>query len=142
MKQTRPQKPRNANGNSPRKILGFTLIELMIVVAVIGILAAIAMPSYQRYVEKSRRADAQAGLMQAAQNLERCFTRTNTYQGCNVPGSSPDGFYNITSTLGATSFTLTATATGPQTGDKCSPFTLDHRGEKTADSTTENCWGS
>ncbi|MFU8832279.1 MAG: type IV pilin protein, partial [Wenzhouxiangella sp.] len=72
----------------------------------------------------------------------RCFTRQNSYTGCAVPTASPDGFYTIVaSTLTATTYTLTATATGAQSKDKCSPFILDHRGEKKADSTTENCWG-
>lgn len=62
---------------------GFTLIELMIVVAIIGILAAIAYPSYQSYVEKTRRTDAQGALMSFANAMERYYTQNNTYIGAD-----------------------------------------------------------
>lgn len=113
------------------KVRGFTLIELMIVVAVVAILAAIAVPTYNRQVEQTRRADAKAGLLDAAQRLERCFTRNNTYANClDSPFNSPDNFYTITVAEPAggnlnTGFLLTATAVG---ADACSPFTLNDRG--------------
>lgn len=130
------------------KIRGFTLIELMITVAVLAIIMAIAVPAYQNQVEKTRRADAIAGLMSASQAFERCFTRENSYETCTLPtyngtDTSPDGFYDITVSSSATGYTLTATAdtAGPQKNDDCSPFTLDHLGNQTADSTTARCWG-
>ena len=64
---------------------GFTLIELMIVVAVVAILAAIAVPSYQEQVRKSRRAQAKADLVEYAQMAERFFTVNNTYVGFTLP---------------------------------------------------------
>lgn len=68
---------------------GFTLIELMIAVAVIAILASIAVPSYRGYVERATRTDAHAGLMEAAGQLERCYTVNNSYANCNVITNSP-----------------------------------------------------
>jgi len=115
---------------------GFTLIELMIVVAVVAILAAVAFPAYTQYVEQTRRADAQSALLNAAQNLERCFTRNNSYKTCPDPaGPSPDGFYDLGSVLDVTTFTLTAT----RAGDACSPFTIDERGNRTSNSAGTRC---
>lgn len=127
---------------------GFTLIELMIVIAIVAIIAAIAIPSYNKQVEKSRRADGQSALLNAAQAMERCFTRTNTYVGCfteATPGQpSQEGFYNVRATrLTATEYVLAATPTGPQTGDPCGTFTLDHLGVRGDDGgAADRCWGS
>ena len=124
---------------------GFTLIELMIVVAVVAILAAVAIPAYTQYVEQTRRADAHSALLSSAQTLERCFTRTNTYRvpPCPaVPTESPDGFYTITVAPRVTeppgpdgTFLLTAT----RAGDACSPFTLDERGNRTSNEDGTRC---
>jgi len=125
---------------------GFTFVELLVAMAILAIIVAIAVPVYTSQVEKTRRADAIAGLTGAAQQLERCYTRTNTYANClDSPFNSPDDFYNITIDLqngGETGFELTATAQGAQTGDSCSPFELDHRGNRDAGSETDRCWGS
>ncbi|THF64434.1 type IV pilin protein [Pseudothauera rhizosphaerae] len=126
---------------------GFTLIELMIVVAVIGLLASIAYPSYQDHVRKARRADAQAALMELAQFMERWYTTNGTYQdGANMPTlpftrSPKDGgaaFYNIAVAGNATTFTLTAAPTGPMSGDTCGNLTLAHTGAKGASG--DSCW--
>ena len=142
---------------------GFTLIELMITVAVVGILAAIAYPSYQEQVRKSRRADAKSVLLQAAQWMERYYTENNRYDqnsaGTVVSTSfsttgltkSPvDGaakYYDISlAAVARNTFTLNAAPTSgtDQTKDKCQTLTLTSTGVKDvtggATLTKEDCW--
>ncbi len=130
---------------------GFTLVEIMIVVAIVGILAAIAVPSYTRYVQKSRRADAIAGLSQTQTILERCYAQNFSYSAActglpNSPFNSPGQFYSLTlSNMSATTFTLTAAPVGAQVADKtCASMTLDQVGQKTALDTggaaQSECW--
>ncbi|HYE34436.1 type IV pilin protein [Methylocaldum sp.] len=121
---------------------GFTLIELMIAVAVVGILAAIALPSYQHYVKRTARSDAKSALLEDAQFLERNFTEANRYDktagGVNVTlpvTQSPrdsTAKYTITVAATATTFTITATpvAGGLMAGDTCGSFTLNQLGQK------------
>jgi type IV pilus assembly protein PilE len=127
--------------------LGFTLVELMITVAVIGILAAIAIPNYQQYVLRGNRSDAKAILMETAQFMERYYTTNNTYVGATVLSAvSPKGAsatskkYDITFSAGptATSFTLQAATTGSQDNDSCGDLTISNTGAQTP--TTAGCW--
>ena len=132
----------------------FTLIELLVVVAIIGILAAIAVPQYSDYVTRSRRADGQTTLLQVAQALERCYTQFSAYNNtsCAVVGTdgvsqaSPEGYYVIAaagSALSASAFTLTATPQGAQaTNDSdCTTLTLTHLGVQGATGAdTDSCW--
>jgi type IV pilus assembly protein PilE len=135
-----------------RKQRGVTLIELMVVVAIIGMLAAIAMPSYNSYIRKSRRADAKVGLTSLAQQYERCYTRYNKYTSANcavvIPYTTPRGTYTIAAdpagvpTPGITdqSFALKAMPIGDQAKDTaCGAFTLNQAGTRTPLPAT-NCW--
>jgi len=131
---------------------GFTLIELMIVIAIIGILAAIAVPQYSDYVTRSRRADGQSTLLRVAQELERCYTQFSAYNkaSCAVVGAggvsqtSLEGYYVVTaSTLESGKFKLTATPQGAQATDDsdCTTLTLTHLGVQGATGAdTDSCW--
>jgi type IV pilus assembly protein PilE len=127
-----------------RAALGVTLVELLIVLVILSILAAVAYPSYAAYTERTRRADGQTALLNAAQALERCYTQHNSYVTCQVPAVSRDGFYAIAATLlTATAFTLSATPQGQQASDsRCAVLSLTHTGERAASGSepTERCW--
>jgi len=137
------------SGGSGAWITGFTLIELMIAVAIIAILASIALPAYQEQIRKSRRAQAKADLVEYAQLAERYFTVNNTYVGFTLPTSqSPreagaTARYNLPApTTTATTFTLTANATGAQASDRCGDLSITNTGQKgeTGSASLEECW--
>jgi type IV pilus assembly protein PilE len=131
---------------------GFTLIELMIAVVIIGILAAIAYPSFQSQLRKSRRADAKMALAELAQLQENFFVQNNSYaknfNDLSVPGDftvdesgliSKDGYYRIIFfSSSETSFIFRATAREGTTQEKdeedCKTFSINHQGEKIG------CW--
>ena len=123
---------------------GFTLVELMIVVAIVAILAAIAYPSYSRYVEKARRADGKAALLEAAQRLERCYTQQNTYEGCDIAGTSSDGYYAVAFAAdnpAPNAFTITASPQGAQANSPCGIYTLQSDGFRDDEgSASDRCW--
>lgn len=121
-----------------KKQKAFTLIELMVTVAIVGILAAIAYPSYQNSVIKSRRADAEGILLGLANALERKFTESNSYTGYTLP-TSATAYYTISLSQQTTSaYTLSAAPKASQTSDSCGTLTLTHTGVKGAD--TSGCW--
>ncbi len=137
---------------------GFTLIEVIVVMAILAILAAVAIPNYTEYVQRGRRADAKAALLQIAQWQERRRTEQNGYAT-----AFPGGFqlntvraggqaagpvtYNITIDGGATNaaYRLTATRAGPMTNDPCGDYTLTNLGLRGNENlsggrTTDQCW--
>lgn len=136
---------RNSGIPHRARIGGFTLIELMIVVAVVAILAAIAYPSYNDSVRKSRRGQAKADMVEIAQHMERWRSVNNTYVGgwtaIGKPVQSPKtGTARYTLAVNETQSTFTITVT-PQTGqdkDKCGTMSLNQAGVKTP--TTGGCW--
>lgn len=139
---------------SGQRNAGFTLIELMIAVTILGIIVAVAYPSYQDYVFDSRRTDGQAALMDAAQRLERCYTSSVAYNGgaciavVTAIGNenSPEAYYALsTSNMGATTYTLTATPRGAQANDECGNLTLNQAGAKDINNADngvdkDDCW--
>jgi type IV pilus assembly protein PilE len=142
-----------------RREAGVTLMELMIVVAIVGVLAAIAYPAYTQFVMQTNRSDATKTMDLAAQSLQRCYSVNFTYAGCNVNGNivndtstipTPNNYYTITFAIpDPQDYALTAVATAaPQTGDnQCALFTLSSTGQQAAQdinatNTTQLCWGS
>lgn len=128
---------------------GFTLIELMIVVAIIGILAAIAYPAYQSYVEKSRRGQAQADLLELVQFMERRYSNRFDYEktGGGVPDlpfdvsprtGNPVAYDITVSAVATDSFTLQAAPRAVQAGDDCGTMTIDEEGTRVA--AQADCW--
>jgi len=126
---------------------GFTLIELMIAVVIVGLLAAIAYPSYRQHVYEARRAEAKAALIDVAQRLERCYSSTLTYENCPTTPTQAPQYYSLTATnISARQYTLTATPINVQLGDtRCASFTLDQAMSKGAKDSQGNdatsvCW--
>ena len=133
---------------SARAARGLTLIEIMVVVALIGILASIALNSYQSSTYKSRRYAAQSCLMEQAQHMERYYTSTNnpmTYTSAALPDASCStnlaSYYTFTLPAAANSsqtFSVQATATGTQTGDTgCTTLSLNQAATR---SPSTGCW--
>lgn len=112
-------------------------MEVLLAVAVIGMLASATYPSYIRYLERSLRTDAQAGLLQAASELEHCYSRHHAYTDCTISSLSPDGNYMIVVTDGRPDdggFLVTAVSSHH---DGCvDEMTLNARGERLP----EVCW--
>jgi len=123
---------------------GVTLLELMVVVVIVAIIAAIAIPTYRQQVLRSNRSNAKTILVQTAQNLERCFTRTSTYVGCVVlPVTTAEGLYQANGVIAANTYALTATPLGGQAADTaCGNFTLNEANVRGVSGTTpaNECW--
>ncbi|KAF7774260.1 type IV pilus assembly protein PilE [Pseudoalteromonas citrea] len=127
---------------------GFTLIEVMIVVVIVGILASIAYPNYSSYVNRAARADAMVILLDAANRQEQFFVDNRQYTSdladLGVPTETENGYFTIGVEADTSSFTVTATAdSGPVAGDtECSTLTINELGLKgnTGSGDADLCW--
>ncbi len=143
---------------------GVTLIELVITMVIVSIIAAIAIPSYSSYIQRSRRAEAKTALLDMASLEERYFSTSNTYTAnpqnlgytaAAVPFTIGNGYYQITAInviaavapLNTTSvgtpasYTITATTFGTQAADTaCVTFTVSSTGQQTSTGTGTTCW--
>jgi type IV pilus assembly protein PilE len=143
-------------GSRKHRSFGFSLLELMVTVAVISILATIAVTSYSSQVQKSRRTEAKSALLDLAGREERLFSTTNSYSGdelflgyatVSTPMTNMDfgnRYYQLTAAATATTYTLTANPVGAQAKDTaCGSFILNQLGVQTVSgtSTAATCWG-
>ena len=130
-----------------KKSAGFTLIELMITVAIVGILAAIALPAYNQYIARGKRAEARVALLQAEGWLERFYTENNSYitaadtnttfntRYSSVPSTGAAN-YSITLVVNTASYTITTAPLGSMTNDKCGTYLKSNVGTLSVTSAT------
>ncbi|MBI5449917.1 MAG: prepilin-type N-terminal cleavage/methylation domain-containing protein [Gammaproteobacteria bacterium] len=124
---------------------GFTLIELMVVVVILGIIIMIAYPSYRNQAMKSRRSDAQVALTKASFKMESCRSDLSTYTGCTVPATTEFGLYAVSVAIAVdgNSYTLTAAPVAGKGQDQdtgCGSLTLTSRGVKGSTGGGADCW--
>lgn len=122
-------------GGKPKCQRGFTLIELVVVMGIISLIAAMAYPVYTRHLQASLRTDAHAGVMQAAAELERCHSRTYTYHECDISSQSPGKRYTLTLLKEADNGYLLSASTLQDDGCETA-ITLNSRGERLP----KACW--
>jgi len=136
------------------KAKGVTLMEVMITVAIIGILSAIAIPSYSTYVTKSRQGEAKSALLELGQFMERHYTANSSYGTVSagvttsltatdlpfsaIPKDGGNTYYTVAVSSTAQTFDITLTPTGVMSGDSCGNYTLDEQGVHNP--TSSDCW--
>lgn len=137
-----------------RRGKGFTLVELLIAIAVVAILAAIAYPTYTEHTKKTRRSEIAGVLVEEAQKLERFFSRAGQYSNASGPPvrehevSAGNAFYAISAERSEQTFVLTAmpVAGTLMSGDRCGGFMLENTGRHdnvgmSGDASVQTCWG-
>jgi type IV pilus assembly protein PilE len=134
------------------KMRGFTLIELMIVMALIGIIIAFGYPAYRDQVMKARRSDGMAALLELADRMERHYSDVGTYKQSDdsdttvtdvFPSFSSDYYTLSIDSQDNISFTVSAARKGSQLKDKCGTFTLTSQGEQSVSGgslSKDDCW--
>ncbi|RUL74040.1 type IV pilin protein [Dyella choica] len=158
-----PREFASSPSRPPRRQRGFTLIELMIVVAIAAILAAIALPQFRKQVQKSNRTSAKSALLDLARREETFYSTNNAYatklttlgytgitsNTIQVPNNTNEAYYNVTITqpasggTTASAYTATATPTGAQSDDSCGTYSIDYLGSQQATGTANSatgCW--
>ena len=133
-----------------KKNTGFTLIEVMIVVLIVGVLSSIAFSNYGDSVVNSRRTDARTAILNTATTLEKCVAIYGSYNnaGCSIGNGdsidSPEKYYTVKVTAAARTFTLTASAVGGKSQDRdtdCTSMTMDNLGAQSGSGAhPETCW--
>lgn len=132
---------------SHTRAAGFSLIEIMIVVTIIGILSAIALPAYNDHTRKTRRAAGASCVTAAAQQMERFYTTALRYDSTGSPTvaqlqaicePSTLEFYNMGLANAERTYTVTGTPTGKQSGDSCGALSITNTGLKSP--STAGCW--
>lgn len=130
-----------------RRYQGFTLMEMLIVVAMVSILAAVAIPSYREYIKKSRRAEAQSYLLSVAARQQQFLVDTRAYATLATLSSALPVPTNVSSAYTVTmpdpagtppTFTVTAAPKTDQASEKCGTLTINQTGTKTA--AVSGCW--
>ena len=130
---------------------GFTLVGVMVALVVVGLLSALAYPSYQQQVAKGRRTDAKQSLLELSQRMERFYAERGTYAGAALgntglyPNVSSGGYYDLAITAQTLDgFTVQATPRGSQLGDACASFLYNQVGDQTvsndASLSAVKCW--
>lgn len=130
---------------------GFSLIELMVAIAIVGILAAVALPSYKDSTRKARRPDAKAALLDLASRQERYYSTNNAYTSdatklgyaafpASIPSATQNNYALTVEDADGTTFTLQAEPKGDQVNDKCGTYTLTNTGLQSNSTTETGCW--